>query len=139
MCLALSVAVQTEVRHRLARGEIMKTRTFMLALAATAAIASGPQLAHAACSGDACNSLSFDGVTVTNKDWKNGMVIGVCFAEHNGPNYGTCGNSPRIEEFTLAPQSSVQVRTRQLEIRKVTVELRTAKFIPSLSAPRTSP
>jgi hypothetical protein len=31
------------------------------------------------------------------------------------------------------------VRTRQLEIRKVTVELRTAKFIPSLSAPRTSP
>jgi hypothetical protein len=119
--------------------KIMKTRALILTLAVTAAIASGPQVAHAACSGDACNSLSFDGVTVTNNDWKNGMVIGVCFAEHNAPNYGTCGNSPRIEEFNLAPRSSVQVRTRQLEIRKVAVEVRSAKFIASQSTPRTSP
>src|SRR5262249_55836901 len=39
-------------------------------------------------------------------------------------------SSPRIQEFTIGPNSRIQVRTRDLEMRNVAVKLRTAKFIP---------
>ena len=78
----------------------MKTRTFILALATAVAIASGPQLAHAQCSGDACSFISFTGgSTVTNAHRTNAVVVGLCVILTRGD----CGPSPRIEELNIQP------------------------------------
>jgi hypothetical protein len=109
--------------------KIMKTRTFVLALATAVAIASGPQLAHAACSGDACNYVYFtDKTAFKNTHRTNTMVIGLCVLD----NHGSCGNSPRIEELNIQPMQSKELPKWMWTSN---VELRFAKFIPDRSTP----
>lgn|SRR5262249_19448061 len=97
----------------------MKTRERIFALATAVAIAFGPQLAQAACSGDACSFLTYDGTTLTNTDRQNKMVVGVCFIGDNG----SCGNPAKIVEYTVEPLGHELVSKRQA------VEVRSAKFI----------
>ena len=96
----------------------MKIRIFILALAATAAIASGPQLAHASCGGDACNFISFDGKTLTNKDPQLKIAVGACRLDAKG----IC--DPRmIFVWTVDPKTSQTAKDA-----KYGVEVRSAYF-----------
>jgi hypothetical protein len=107
--------------------KIMKTRKLILALAATAAIAFGPQLAHAACSGDACNFVSFDGKTLTNKDPQLKISVGVCSLDASG----RCG--PAGRGYTLDPKTS------QAVVMSGPVGVRFADFIGARPVPGPKP
>jgi hypothetical protein len=109
----------------------MKIRIFILALAATAAIAFGPRLAHAACTGDACNLVSFDGKTLTNKDPQLKIVVGVCLVVRAT---GSCVNSPHIFDYPLDPKASQSVAGPPHA-----VEVRSAKFVGTRPVPGPTP
>jgi hypothetical protein len=110
--------------------KIMKTRTFILALATGVAIASGPQLAHA-CIGDACSFITFGaGSTVDNAHRTNAVVVGLCAIVARGD----CGPSPRIEELNIQP-----MQRKELPPGLRSVFLRTAKLIPNQSTPGPKP
>jgi hypothetical protein len=109
----------------------MKTRRYILALATAVAIASGPQLAHAQCSGDACSFITFGaGSTVDNAHRTNAVVVGLCVIVPRGD----CGPSPRIEELNIQP-----MQRKELPPGLRSVFLRTAKFIPNQSTPGPKP
>jgi hypothetical protein len=83
----------------------MKTHKIIVVLAATVAMACVPHLAHASCSGDACNFVAFDGKAITNKDPQLKVDVSGCFIDAGT----TCPNHPVTFGYTIDPKASQPV------------------------------
>jgi hypothetical protein len=93
------------------------TRTLTLVLATAAALAAvlhTTQMAHATCSGDACNAVTFDGTNITNNDPQLKAKISGCFIDKGT----TCSSPPVNFSYTIEPKGSIRVMGSARQIIK---------------------
>jgi hypothetical protein len=81
----------------------MKTHQFIVALAATVAMAMVPQLALASCTGDACNFISYDGKAITNKDPQLKIQVSGCIIDDA---LTACRSNATTFGFTIDPKAN---------------------------------
>ena len=100
----------------------MMTRKFIVAFAAAVAMASVPQTAHASCTGDACNFVTFDGTSFFNKDPQLKIQVFGCFIDSGT----SCPSNPITFGFTIDPKGS---QPAMLGRHYLKIDLQKANFI----------